>query len=191
MSTPRFASISSKFRSLNGYARYPRTPVRMMSCSKRWPLKSIMRILGCYSLAHGLPTQRTRTNATEPVRVRIHGQMLLAPSSAPARSVLAHRPFALAVDLQAGGIDHHMPGLRTRAASDSHRPFRRPSAERAVVRRVEFGQDFADESRRRAPRRSDQWHLDVPPSSTIERVCCGPALGSERMTSRVIGVPLK
>ena len=62
-STPRSASISSKipvaqsrFRSLNGYARYPRTPVRMMSGSKRWPLKSIMRVLNERTeWARGLP----------------------------------------------------------------------------------------------------------------------------------------
>ena len=55
-STPRSVSISSRFRSLNGYARYPRTPVRMMSGSKRWPLQSIMRVLNERTeWARGLP----------------------------------------------------------------------------------------------------------------------------------------
>lgn len=42
---------------------------------------------------------------------RIHCQVEFAPGPAPARPVLAHLPFAFAVDLQTGGIDHHMAGL--------------------------------------------------------------------------------
>lgn len=86
----------------------------------------------------GIPHEsHSQFSGDDLVGVRIHGRMPLAPSPTPTRSVLAHRSFAFVVDLQTGGVDHHMPGFRTHAASDPHRPFWRPSAERAVVRGVE------------------------------------------------------
>lgn len=48
----------------------------------------------------GIPYEgRSRFSGDDRVGVRIHGQMQLAPNSTPTRAVLAHRPFAFAVDL--------------------------------------------------------------------------------------------
>ena len=64
--------------------------------------------------------------------VRVHRQMDLAPSAALGPTVLAHLPFAFAIELQAGTVDHQVQWL----ASAPHRQHNLQSLCAARQRRV-------------------------------------------------------
>ena len=79
------------------------------------------------------PVGSGELNADDVLFGFIDRQVDLAPGAPFSDAVLAHLPFALAEDLQAGRVDHDMNRPLARATGNLHRKLRRPARHVGVV----------------------------------------------------------
>ncbi|EDT41957.1 hypothetical protein BamMEX5DRAFT_2290 [Burkholderia ambifaria MEX-5] len=98
--------------------------------------------------------------------IRVEAEMHLAPRAALRVTVLAHLPFAFAVDLHAGAVDHQMDRLAVVNDRQLDLKRLRTAAERRVIRHGQGGESqFAQALREALQRAQRQANTVLMPSS--------------------------